>query len=67
MSNRHVRPEDWITHDPDPKTAAELAACNPDQLAKRFAHPLTFGTGATGGRGGQGGVGVAGKRRDRWL
>jgi phosphomannomutase len=39
-----VRPEDWIAHDPDPVTAAELAACDPGELSARFARPLTFGT-----------------------
>src|ERR1700757_1885699 len=39
-----VTPEEWIAHDPDPTTAAELAACGPDELAARFAPPLGFGT-----------------------
>ncbi|OBJ57017.1 phospho-sugar mutase [Mycobacterium sp. 1423905.2] len=39
-----MTPEEWIAHDPDPQTAAELAACSPDELAARFARPLTFGT-----------------------
>ncbi|MDT5351343.1 MAG: phosphomannomutase, partial [Mycobacterium sp.] len=39
-----MTPEEWIEHDPDPTTAAELAACGPDELATRFARPLTFGT-----------------------
>jgi phosphomannomutase len=39
-----VTPEDWIAHDPDPVTAAELAACDRAELAGRFARPLTFGT-----------------------
>lgn len=39
-----MTPEDWIAHDPDPVTAAELAACGPDERAARFARPLTFGT-----------------------
>lgn len=39
-----MTPEDWIAHDPDPVTAAELAACSPDELAHRFATPLRFGT-----------------------
>ena len=37
-------PEEWIAHDPDPTTAAELAACDAGELTARFAHPLTFGT-----------------------
>ncbi|WP_430916406.1 hypothetical protein, partial [Mycobacterium colombiense] len=24
-----MTPEEWIAHDPDPRTAAELAACGP--------------------------------------
>ncbi|WP_423796378.1 hypothetical protein, partial [Mycobacterium tuberculosis] len=24
-----MTPENWIAHDPDPQTAAELAACGP--------------------------------------
>ena len=39
-----MTPEEWITHDPDPQTAAELIACSPDELRERFARPLTFGT-----------------------
>ncbi|QNI05886.1 phospho-sugar mutase [Mycobacterium kubicae] len=39
-----MTPEEWIAHDPDPRSAAELAACTPDELAARFARPLTFGT-----------------------
>ncbi|WP_235621040.1 hypothetical protein, partial [Mycobacterium tuberculosis] len=27
-----MTPENWIAHDPDPQTAAELAACGPDEL-----------------------------------
>ncbi|WP_372452910.1 phospho-sugar mutase [Mycolicibacterium xanthum] len=36
--------QEWIAHDPDPGAAAELAACSDDELADRFAGPLTFGT-----------------------
>ncbi|MDY6999765.1 MAG: phospho-sugar mutase, partial [Actinomycetota bacterium] len=36
--------QDWVDHDPDPGAAAELAACTDDELAERFAHPLSFGT-----------------------
>src|ERR1700744_3467934 len=39
-----MTPEDWIAHDPDPVTAAELAGCARAELAARFARPLTFGT-----------------------
>jgi phosphomannomutase len=39
-----VTPEEWIAHDPDPATAAELAACSPHELAARFSGALSFGT-----------------------
>ena len=39
-----MTPQDWIAHDPDPVTAAELAGCDRAELAARFARPLTFGT-----------------------
>ncbi len=39
-----MTPENWIAHDPDPQTAAELAACGPDELKARFSRPLAFGT-----------------------
>ncbi|KAA1250893.1 phospho-sugar mutase [Mycobacterium simiae] len=39
-----MTPEEWIAHDPDPATAAELAACTAAELAARFACPLRFGT-----------------------
>lgn len=39
-----MTPEDWIAHDPDPVTAAELAGCDAGELSARFARPLTFGT-----------------------
>ncbi|MFO0757521.1 MAG: phospho-sugar mutase [Byssovorax sp.] len=48
------RAADWITHDPDPNTRAELTALSNDakagspsaraELAERFSGPLTFGT-----------------------
>ncbi len=34
-----MTPEEWIAHDPDPRTAAELAACGAAELAARFARP----------------------------
>ena len=48
-------------HDPDPKTAAELAACSDDELDERFAQPLTFGTAGLRGplRGGPNGMNLA--------
>ena len=56
-----MKPEDWIAHDPDPETAAELAACDPDELAARFARPLKFGTAGLRGpvRGGPDAMNVA--------
>jgi phosphomannomutase len=64
-----VTPEEWITHDPDPRTAAELAACGPDELAARFAHPLTFGTAGLRGpvRGGPDAMNVAVVSRATWA
>ncbi|SEC02959.1 phospho-sugar mutase [Rhodococcus koreensis] len=35
---------DWIDADPDPGTRAELANLSADELADRFAAPLSFGT-----------------------
>ncbi|GAA4293166.1 phospho-sugar mutase [Mycobacterium paraffinicum] len=59
----------WIAHDPDPATAAELAACGPDELAARFAHPLTFGTAGLRGpvRGGPDAMNVAVVSRATWA
>ena len=64
-----MTPEDWIAHDPDPKTAAELAACSPEELAKRFARPLTFGTAGLRGpvRGGPDAMNVAVVLRATWA
>jgi phosphomannomutase len=64
-----VTPEEWIAHDPDPTTAAELAACSPDELAARFAHPLAFGTAGLRGpvRGGPDAMNVAVVSRATWA
>ncbi|OBK90117.1 phosphomannomutase [Mycobacterium sp. 1245499.0] len=64
-----MTPEEWIAHDPDPRTAAELAACGPDELAARFAHPLTFGTAGLRGpvRGGPDAMNVAVVSRASWA
>ena len=64
-----VTPEEWIVHDPDPQTAAELTACGPDELRERFAHPLTFGTAGLRGpvRGGPDAMNVAVVLRATWA
>jgi phosphomannomutase len=64
-----VTPEDWIAHDPDPVTAAELAACDRAELAGRFARPLTFGTAGLRGpiRGGPDAMNLAVVLRASWA
>ena len=64
-----MTPEEWIVHDPDPQTAAELTACGPDELRERFAHPLTFGTAGLRGpvRGGPDAMNVAVVLRATWA
>ncbi|BAX91285.1 phospho-sugar mutase [Mycobacterium shigaense] len=64
-----MTPEDWIAHDPDPRTAAELSACAPAELAARFARPLTFGTAGLRGpvRGGPDAMNVAVVSRATWA
>ena len=64
-----VTPEEWIAHDPDPQTAAELAACNADELRERFARALTFGTAGLRGpvRGGPDAMNVAVVLRATWA
>ena len=64
-----MTPEEWIAHDPDPVTAAELAACDPAELAARFAHPLAFGTAGLRGpvRGGPDAMNVAVVLRATWA
>ncbi len=60
---------DWIAHDPDPHTAAELAACSPEELDRRFSHPLTFGTAGLRGplRGGPDAMNLAVVVRTTWA
>ncbi len=64
-----MTPEEWIAHDPDPITAAELARCDPAELAARFARPLTFGTAGLRGpvRGGPDAMNVAVVLRVTWA
>jgi phosphomannomutase len=64
-----VTPEDWIAHDPDPVTAAELAALDPAELAARFARPLAFGTAGLRGpvRGGPDAMNLAVVLRVSWA
>ena len=60
---------EWIEHDPDPVTVAELQACSDDELAERFARPLTFGTAGLRGpvRGGPNGMNLAVVMRTSWA
>ncbi|MDD4866955.1 MAG: phospho-sugar mutase, partial [Mycobacterium sp.] len=62
-------PEGGIAHDPDPRTAAELVACDPPELAARFSRPLTFGTAGLRGpvRGGPDAMNVAVVLRATWA
>ncbi|MBB3602419.1 phosphomannomutase [Mycolicibacterium sp. BK556] len=62
-------PEDWIAHDPDPVTAAELAALDPAELTARFARPLAFGTAGLRGpvRGGPDAMNLAVVLRVSWA
>jgi phosphomannomutase len=64
-----MTPEDWIAHDPDPATAAELARCGHAELAARFARPLTFGTAGLRGpvRGGPDAMNLAVVLRATWA
>ncbi len=61
--------QEWIAHDPDPKTAAELLECSDADLDERFAHPLTFGTAGLRGplRGGPNGMNLAVVLRATWA
>lgn len=61
--------QEWISHDPDPQTAAELSALSDEELDERFAQPLTFGTAGLRGplRGGPSGMNLAVVLRTTWA
>ena len=60
---------EWISHDPDPVTVAELQKCSDEELEERFSHPLTFGTAGLRGpvRGGPDGMNLAVVLRTTWA
>lgn len=62
------RVQEWLRHDPDPDSAAELAACSDTELDDRFAGPLTFGTAGLRGplRAGPNGMNLAVVLRATW-
>ncbi len=64
-----MTPEEWIAHDPDPVTAAELARCSRAELSARFARPLAFGTAGLRGpvRGGPDAMNLAVVLRATWA
>lgn len=68
MTSAHAAHE-WIAHDPDPVTVAELEACSDEELAHRFSRPLTFGTAGLRGpiRGGPDGMNLAVVLRTTWA
>jgi phosphomannomutase len=61
--------QEWISHDPDPQTAAELAALSEEELNERFSQSLTFGTAGLRGalRGGPNGMNLAVVLRTTWA
>ena len=69
MTSACAAAQEWIAHDPDPATVAELEACSDEELAERFARPLTFGTAGLRGplRGGPDGMNLAVVLRTSWA
>lgn len=61
--------QEWIAHDPDPDTAAELSQCSPEELDERFSRSLTFGTAGLRGplRAGPNGMNLAVVLRTTWA
>lgn len=68
MTSTATSAAEWIAHDPDPQTAAELSACSPDELDRRFSQPLRFGTAGLRGplRGGPDAMNLAVVLRTTW-
>ena len=69
MRGLRAAAQEWLSHDPDPASAEELAACSDDELADRFARPLTFGTAGLRGpmRAGPNGMNLAVVLRATWA
>ncbi len=69
MTSSRAAAQEWISHDPDPQTAAELAALGEHELEERFSRPLTFGTAGLRGplRGGPNGMNLAVVLRTTWA
>ncbi|MCV7279270.1 phospho-sugar mutase [Mycolicibacterium flavescens] len=69
VSRSTTTAQEWISHDPDPKTAAELLECDDEELERRFSAPLTFGTAGLRGplRAGPSGMNLAVVLRATWA
>ncbi|MGV0715444.1 phospho-sugar mutase [Mycolicibacterium sp. XJ662] len=69
LSRTSTTAQEWIAHDPDPRTADELKECSEEELAERFANPLTFGTAGLRGplRAGPNGMNLAVVLRATWA